>query len=527
MFLYGCSEKQNRRSNNSNRELKYGTVTGTIIDGDDGKPVPARVYAIGSDDSVYMADECLPYDRPVYKERIGYTGRHFTTTGNTFTVHLPPGPATIIIERGKEYMPIEEKLRISPGVTLTKEFVTERWINMASMGWYSGDIHVHRLLTDLADLMIAEDLNVASPQTVWNKKRESDLDLWLKKADASGVIMIDDHHMFSVLSHEIERFNIGAATMHHTGKTIIPVYEHYNRTPLNIPFIKKTHAVGGYVDIEKPNWPESHIDIAVGKGDFIGLANNHFTYKNYLPEHQRLRTEFKKDYSDGVRGYCDYIFDLYYAYLNCGFKVMPSAGSASGVLPNPLGYNRIYVKVDGAFTFDNWFKALKAGHSFATNGPMLIMKIDGKLMGETINVKAQKDYVAKIVCEVHSFRHIDRLEIIRDGECVHTAVPQITGYSAVVKADIPFSASGWVLARCFERVEDTVRFAHTAPVFIEIEHKPFKPRRYAAEYFLCKTQEVLEETEKDDFPTEQDRKAAMDVYRKAVAIYSELLKQSR
>ena len=45
-----------------------------------------------------------------------------------------------------------------------------------------------------------------------------------------------------------------------------------------------------------------------------------------------------------------YTFDLYYTFLNCGFRVLPSAGSASGVMPVAPGYNRVYVKIEGAFS---------------------------------------------------------------------------------------------------------------------------------------------------------------------------------
>ena len=37
--------------------------------------------------------------------------------------------------------------------------------------------------------------------------------------------------------------------------------------------------------------------------------------------------------------------EIYYHLLNCGLRLPPSAGSASGVLPNPVGYNRVYVHV--------------------------------------------------------------------------------------------------------------------------------------------------------------------------------------
>ncbi|HAK94366.1 MAG TPA: hypothetical protein DCM87_05035 [Planctomycetes bacterium] len=49
----------------------------------------------------------------------------------------------------------------------------------------------------------------------------------------------------------------------------------------------------------------------------------------------------------------------------------PSAGSASGVLPNPVGYNRVYVHVDGELTYAKWWEGLQAGRAFVTNGPLL------------------------------------------------------------------------------------------------------------------------------------------------------------
>jgi hypothetical protein len=39
--------------------------------------------------------------------------------------------------------------------------------------------------------------------------------------------------------------------------------------------------------------------------------------------------------------------EIYYHALNCGVRIPPTAGSASGVLPNPVGYDRVYVQVAG------------------------------------------------------------------------------------------------------------------------------------------------------------------------------------
>ncbi|MBN1290939.1 MAG: CehA/McbA family metallohydrolase [Candidatus Latescibacteria bacterium] len=523
-IVMSCSEKTNNQQN-SDRPAGYGTLACSIVDNETGEPIPARVYARGSDDSLYAAVECIEYERPNFGPRVGYTGRHFTTIGNTFTVYLPEGNAVIIIERGKEYIPLEENVVIKPGEKITWTYKLKRWISMADKGWYSGDTHVHRTLGELAGLLQAEDLNVAIPQTVWGNHREPDLDSWINKADRFGAISVDNHHVFSVLSHEIERFDAGAVLMHFTGKTEFKTSDFDDRSPTNLSLIEQTHNAGGYCDLEKPMWPESHIDVAVGKADFIGLCNNHMLYKSYLPEHPRLRTEFKSDYSDGVKGYVDYVLDLYYAYLNCGFKVMPSAGSASGVLPNPLGYNRVYVKNNGEFSYEKWFEGLKAGRCFATNGPMLFVTVDDRLPGETITVDTAKNNVY-VSCEVYSANPIERLDIIRDGEVVFSVKPKLIDYSANIGIDIPFTESCWITVRCFEEVDDNVRFARSAPVFVNVQNKPFIPKEYAALYFFSKTEELIKAAETDDFKTPEARKATMEVYKQAKMIYSDLLKKA-
>ncbi len=522
--LAGCSDGGKETVDSTEQAVPAtGAVTVTIIDGRTGEPVPARVYARGSDDSLYVAEGCVPYSRPGFVSRIGYAGTHFTTLGQPFTLELPAGTARIVVERGKEYLTSVKTVSVVPGSNPPVEIMLDRWIDMNARGWYSGDLHVHRPLDDLAGLMRAEDLNVAVPQTVWGMKREPGLDSWLERAADNGVIAVDDNRAFSVLSHEIERFRNSAIFIHNTGKTELPVaeYEETNRT--NMALIALGREAGGLVEVEKPWWPESHIDVALGKADFVGIANNHFTYRSHLPEHPRRRTEYRDDYPEGVTGYAAYVFDLYYAYLNCGFHVAPSAGSASGVLPNPLGYNRIYARVAGGFSYDAWFEAAKAGLSFVTNGPMLYMTVDRRNMGETVTVDNGRISVS---CGVHTSRPLDRMEIILDGEVVETAGLGGGGTNTVLDFILDVDKSGWVAARCFEKGEDPFRFAHTAPVYIEVPGKPFRPDREAVSYFLKKTKSLVARAETGDYPDDAARDAAMGVYQSAAAFFENLLNEA-
>jgi hypothetical protein len=51
-------------------------------------------------------------------------------------------------------------------------------------------------------------------------------------------------------------------------------------------------------------------------------------------------------------GWVDYTLQTWYALLNSGFVLAPSAGTANGVHPVPLGYDRVYVKIDGPFSYE-------------------------------------------------------------------------------------------------------------------------------------------------------------------------------
>jgi len=97
------------------------------------------------------------------------------------------------------------------------------------------------------------------------------------------------------------------------------------------------------------------------------------------------------------------------------------------------------------------------------------------------------------------------------------------------------------VARCFESRTDTERFAHTAPIFIDIPDRPFAPDRRAVEYFLGRTRALIAEAESGvpssyrenqfyerhlqeiEFKSDAQRAATMKVYRDAVDVFEGLL----
>jgi hypothetical protein len=229
----------------------------------------------------------------------------------------------------------------------------------------------------------------------------------------------------------------------------------------------------------------------------------------------------------GPQGFVHNVLDLYYRYLNLGLKLPISAGSASGVLKNPVGYNRLYVHLGRSFSYERWLRGMKAGMAFATNGPMLFFSIDRCELGSTLKAPAGQKFHGKASLNAISQTALDRAEILYSGEIIHEF--SSNNSSEITRDfDISLDSSGWVAARVFEKNKKTVRFAHTNPIYIEIGG-PMKPRKDAAQYYLKWCQELLSASlaERDRYVTDQHRAEVESLYRQATTFYRNLIASAK
>jgi hypothetical protein len=90
---------------------------------------------------------------------------HFTSTG-TAALDLPAGRYTVVVEKGLEFERLESLVELKANQTL--RLTPKRWVDMASQGWWSGDMHIHRPPAEAKTLLTAEDLNLAVFFTMWN-----------------------------------------------------------------------------------------------------------------------------------------------------------------------------------------------------------------------------------------------------------------------------------------------------------------------------------------------------------------------
>jgi hypothetical protein len=466
---------------------------------EDGQPVPARIRVRDA-----HGEPFIPPDFPAYRESFVCSG--------TAVFEATPGNYRIEVRRGTEYQVFSGKATATTGEETAVKAPLRRWIDMNSRGWYSGDLHAHRPLEVIPQMMLAADLNLCTVQTVWNNAN-----LWEEKPLPDPLVQeVDERHVFHVLSEEDERH--GGAILMFNLKTPIDLDTDSRAYPTSLGFIEQGHKQGAWIEQEKPFWWESPVNVALGGVRSTELANNHLCEEWIMDNEAWGRPRDAEKYP-GMLGYALHCFDIYYHYLNTDFRLIPTAGSATGVLPNPLGYNRCYVDCGEDFSYERWFEGLEAGRNFVTNGPMLFVKAGGKGLGEALPADSGEILFS---IEAQARTAIDRIEIVADGETIVSRILDAPSNRELWEPTVDLSERSWVVVRCFERAADTVRFAHTAPFYIEGRVSKKKPE--SARYFIEWIDDLIERLgkTKEGFETEAQRAEVKQDYLRARQVYEEI-----
>src|SRR5262249_38054969 len=122
-------------------------------------------------------------------------------------------------------------------------------------------------------------------------------------------------------------------------------------------------------------------------------------------------------------GWVEYGFQNYYTLLNCGFRLRPTAGTASGVHPGPLGFGRVYVHIRKEFSYEAWVKGLNKGRSFVTTGPMLLAEMDGERPGEVFRPSGKGPHSFHLSGRTASAQPLARIEVVMNGKVAKRIKP--------------------------------------------------------------------------------------------------------
>lgn len=514
-------------------------LRGSIVDADTNRPLPARVAIQSQDGKWFFARSASNEGTAVeYRKNRGPTSveMHTTLSAHPFEAELPVGKYTITVARGKEYLPVTKTVTIKDK-PVQLQIPLKRWINLAKRGWYSGDTHVHRSLAELPNVMLAEDLNVALPLTHWVTKAYTPPIQGDKNSDTKNparLIKVDPTHVIYPLNTEYEIFTVGK-NRHTLGAVFILNHKKPFEmgTPPVGPIAVEARKQGAILDLDKHSWPWSLMLVPVMNVDLFELANNHVWQTEFY--FSRWTANTKPDYlnietdKNGMteRGWVDYGLGVYYSLLNCGFRMRPTAGTASGVHPVPLGFGRVYVQLKEGFDYDKWIEGLNAGRSFVTTGPMLFVKFNSQSPGYTFKNLQGRKQTCRINGTAESAAPLENIEIIVNGEIVKRLKPNNRktpngAYTSGIEETVELDGSSWVAVRCFgKRPKNKFRYAHTAPVHLDVTGHPLRPRRAEVQYLIARMEEELVRN-KNVLQAEQ-----LSEYRKALAVYKRIAKTAR
>ena len=115
-------------------------------------------------------------------------------------------------------------------------------------------------------------------------------------------------------------------------------------------------------------------------------------------------------------------------------------------------HNRVFVQVEGNFTYDSWIAGLRAGRTFISNGPLLEFTVDGRA-GRLASTGFRR---LRVKAQAISRLPFDRLQIIRDGVVVAEQAA-VNRSEANLEREIPVEQGGWIAARMRAQPRDTRR----------------------------------------------------------------------
>ena len=476
-----------------------GGLTFVVIDNRTGEPVACRMHLLG------------PGKKPRKADPMPFWNDHFVFPGQ-ITLKLPLGKYTFQLERGPEYKTTSGSFVIQHDAEDTKRITLHRCADLAAEGWYSGDLNVRRGVQDAKLLMSADDLHVAQFVT-WSGQQSE----WgQRKPPARPLACFDDNRCYSVMAGGVSR--AGTELLYFNLPAPLGLAQASGEYPPEIRRVEKARETAdAWVDLTAPYWWDLPLLVALGQVDSIEVLNSRFCRRSLAADEGDGRPRDRNLYQ-GPRGNARWSQDIYFRLLDCGLRIPPSAGSGSGVAPNPVGYNRVYVHVDGEFSWPAWWKNLRAGHAFVTNGPLLRTSVEGQLPGGVIHADGDKELELEIGLTLSTADPISYLDIVQNGEVKHSVrLDQFAPTGRLPK--LHFKESGWFLIRAVTDLSDTYRFAMTAPYYVEFGYGRRISKR-AAQFFL---DWVYQRAKRIELSDPQQRREVMEYHRKARDFWQKLV----
>jgi len=484
---------------------------------EEGRSVPARVAVVGSDGRAAAPASAWLHADDGYDRKLQPSETHYFHCPFRCTIEVPSGDTTIWVQRGFRYQPWRRTVRLSVGTDELMPVKLEPNDLPASFGkWLSADLHVHMNYggayrnspENLARQAQAEDLDAVYNLIVNKEERVPDIGYPVgvdPASSASTLIMHSQEFHTSYWGH--------LGLLHLSDHVLMPDFSAYQHTALASPY-----PFNGKV-----------ADMAHAQGALVGYVHP-FDWVIDPAKEKTLSDELPADVINGkvdyieIVGFADHksTAEVWYRLLNLGFKLPAGAGTDAmanyASLRGPVGMNRVFLETGGKLSAAALKDALKAGRTFASNGPLLGLELDGQHPGGTLKRSGAGMVGFRIA--LRSPVAVDHLELVQNGKVVKAFA--LTGDRRKLDAAgaLQVDLGGWLVLRAWNdhsdpQVLDIYPYATTSPIYLDGPGGPPSAAVDAA-YFTAWLDRVIADAQgRTDFRNARERDATLSYLRDA------------
>lgn len=372
---------------------------------------------------------------------------------------LPLGDVYIEVTKGFEIKPVRRRFTIT-AETNQIAIELERVLNWRQQGWVTADTHVHFLSPQTALLEGgAEDVNVVNLLTSqWGEMFSNlgDFDgkttIGSKENGGSGeyLVRVGTENRQHILGH--------ISLLGYEGKMIVPLCtggpdESGLGDPLEATvteWAKQCRERNGLVVM--PHLPNPRAEgaaaLVLGEVDAVEMCS----FENI--------------------GINPYSLSDWYRYLNCGYKAPAVGGTDKMSQQTAVGTIRTYSLIrNEPFTYDSWMNAVRRGHTFATLGPLLDLRIGDCEMGSLMQLPSSGGTL-DVVWRVSSVTvPVTKIELVVGGLLRETVTvdPEVGHYAG--HWSVPVKESCWIALRIRGKYHDQSEMiaAHSSAITVVVE----------------------------------------------------------
>jgi hypothetical protein len=356
-----------------------------VVDARSGAALPARVVVRGPDGQPLRGEyELLP--------------GAFTDEDGRLEITVSPGPHSVDVHRGIDYVSQEQRLEARAGETARVRVALQPWLHLRERGWANGDAHAH-LYTDTPR-------DEAMTRTVRRIARAQGVDFlcaaqtWAGYRDAdwrSGYARVSDARFALFYGAEMPKYRTGHTfwyglqstrglfdramdesfeTLYHETEAPPP---RWSFDALPFPYVPDVELVARLADAEDAFAVVPHPTSWWWQPR--GAVRKYVTnVASSLPAGLLGGSPWRGLVVAGYDHDQYFYQDLWFRVLDAGYRMTPFGELDGGYPPAGrfwYGSVRTYLKLGAETTRDAIVRAARAGRTLVTSGPVVFARVEG------------------------------------------------------------------------------------------------------------------------------------------------------